>query len=89
MLELNLSNNSIEDSLKKLGLKDFQEKVDSNYTFDSIETTQKYTSKPFTVIDRPINLDKDNFNRLADSIQIAFEGKECTIEVIGKIKDVF
>ena len=41
----------------------------------------------YVVIDRlVVNLDKDNLNRLADSIQIGFfEGNgECAIEVVGK-----
>ena len=91
LFKLNLSNSSIEDSLKKLGLKGFSRiKVDSEIIrLDSIEDYSEInTSKTiYVVIDRlVVNLDKDNLNRLADSIQIAFfEGNgECAIEVVGK-----
>ncbi|MGB1306060.1 MAG: excinuclease ABC subunit UvrA [Flavobacteriales bacterium] len=91
LFKLDLSSNSIEDSLKKLGLKGFSRiKVDSEIIrLDSIEDYSEIdTSKTvYVVIDRlVVNLDKDNLNRLADSIQIAFfEGNgECAIEVIGK-----
>ena len=77
--------------MKKLGLKGFSRiKVDSEIIrLDSIEDYSEIdTSKTiYVVIDRlVVNLDKDNLNRLADSIQIAFfEGNgECAIEVIGK-----
>ena len=91
LFKLDLSSNSIEDTLKKLGLKGFSRiKVDSEIIrLESIEDYSEIdTSKTvYVVIDRlVVNLDKDNLNRLADSIQIAFfEGNgECTIEVIGK-----
>ena len=91
LFKLDLSSNSIEDSLKKLGLKGFSRiKVDSEIIrLDSIEDYSEIdTSKTiYVVIDRlVVNLDKDNLNRLADSIQIAFfEGNgECAIEVVGK-----
>ena len=91
LFKLNLSSNSIEDSLKKLGLKGFSRiKLDSEIMrLDSIEDYSEIdTSKTvYVVIDRlVVNLDKDNLNRLADSIQIAFfEGNgECAIEVVGK-----
>ena len=95
LFKLDLSSNSIEDSLKKLSLKGFSRiKVDSEIIrLDSIEDYSEIdTSKTvYVVIDRlVVNLDKDNLNRLADSIQIAFfEGNgECAIEVVGKkIKD--
>ena len=95
LFKLNLSNSSIEDSLKKLGLKGFSRiKVDADII--RLKNTEDYseidTSKTvYVVIDRlVVNLDKDNLNRLADSIQIAFfEGNGvCAIEVVGKeIKD--
>jgi len=91
LFKLDLSSNSIEDSLKKLGLKGFSRiKVDSEIIrLDSIENYSEIDSSKtvYVVIDRlVVNLDKDNLNRLADSIQIAFfEGNgECAIEVIGK-----
>ena len=91
LFKINLSNSSIEDSLKKLSLKGFSRiKVDSEIIrLDSIEDYSEIdTSKTvYVVIDRlVVNLDKDNLNRLADSIQIAFfEGNgECAIEVVGK-----
>ena len=91
LFKLNLSNSSIEDSLKKLGLKGFSRiKVDSEIIrLDSIEDYSEIDMSKtiYVVIDRlVVNLDKDNLNRLADSIQIAFfEGNgECTIEVVGK-----
>ncbi|MFL2569208.1 MAG: excinuclease ABC subunit UvrA [Flavobacteriales bacterium] len=91
LFKLDLSSNSIEDSLKKLSLKGFSRiKVDFEIKrLDSIEDYSEIdTSKTvYVVIDRlVVNLDKDNLNRLADSIQIAFfEGNgECVIEVIGK-----
>ena len=95
LFKLNLSNSSIEDSLKKLGLKGFSRiKVDAEIIrLKNIEDYSEIdTSKTvYVVIDRlVVNLDKDNLNRLADSIQIAFfEGNGvCTIEVVGKkIKD--
>jgi len=96
LFKLNLSSNSIEDSLKKLGLKGFSRiKVDSEIIrLDSIEDYSEIdTSKTvYVVIDRlVVNLDKDNLNRLADSIQIAFfEGNgECAIEVVGKKNKAF
>ncbi len=91
LFKLDLSSNSIEDSLKKLSLKGFSRiKVDFEIKrLDSIEDYSEIdTSKTvYVVIDRlVVNLEKDNLNRLADSIQIAFfEGNgECAIEVIGK-----
>ena len=91
LFKLDLSSNSIEDSLKKLGLKGFSRiKVDSEIIrLDSIENYSEIDSSKtvYVVIDRlVVNLDQDNLNRLADSIQIAFfEGNgECAIEVIGK-----
>ena len=91
LFKLDLSSNSIEDSLKKLGLKGFSRiKVDSEIIrLDSIENYSEIDSSKtvYVVIDRlVVNLDKDNLNRLADSIQIAFfEGNgECAIEVVGK-----
>ena len=91
LFKLDLSSNSTEDTLKKLGLKGFSRiKVDSEIIrLESIEDYSEIdTSKTvYAVIDRlVVNLDKDNLNRLADSIQIAFfEGNgECIIEVIGK-----
>ena len=95
LFKLNLYNSSIEDSLKKLGLKGFSRiKVDAEIIrLKNIEDYSEIdTSKTvYVVVDRlVVNLDKDNLNRLADSIQIAFfEGNGvCTIEVVGKkIKD--
>ena len=91
LFKLNLSNSSIEDSLKKLGLKGFSRiKIDSEIIrLDCIEDYSEIDTSNtiYVVIDRVIvKLDKDNLNRLADSIQIAFfEGNgECAIEVIGK-----
>ena len=91
LFKLNLSNSSIEDSLKKLGLKGFSRiKIDSEIIrLDSIKDYSEIDTSNtiYVVIDRVIvKLDKDNLNRLADSIQIAFfEGNgECAIEVIGK-----
>ena len=88
LFKLNLSNSSIEDSLKKLGLKGFSRiKVDSEIIrLNSIEDYSEIDMSKtiYVVIDRlVVNLDKDNLNRLADSIQIAFfEGNgECAIEV--------
>ena len=57
--------------------------MDSIEDYSEIDTSKNV----YVVIDRlVVNLDKDNLNRLADSIQIAFfEGNgECAIEVIGK-----
>ena len=96
LFKLDLSSNSIEDSLKKLGLKGFSRikvgaeiiRLDSIEDYSEIDTFKTV----YVVIDRVVvNLDKDNLNRLADSIQIAFfEGNgECAIEVIGKKIKVF
>ncbi len=91
LFKLDLSTNSIDDSLKKLSLKGFSRiKVDSKIMrLDSIEDYSEIdTSKTvYVVIDRlDVNLNKDNLNRLADSIQIAFfEGNGgCAIEVVSK-----
>ena len=96
LFKLNLSNSSIEDSLKKLGLKGFSRiKVDSEIIrLDSIENYSELNTSNtvYVVIDRlVVNLEKDNLNRLADSVQIAFfEGNgECCIEVVGKKIKVF
>jgi len=91
LFKLDLSESSTEDSLKKLSLKGFSRiKVDSEILrLDSIEDYSEICKSKtiYVVIDRlVVNLDKDNLNRLADSIQIAFfEGNgECAIEIVDK-----
>lgn len=95
MFELDFSNSSLEDSIKKLTLTGFSRiKTDSEIIrIDSIVdyTTISSNTRLWVVVDRlMVSNENDNLNRLADSIQTAFfEGNgKCTLDIAGsKIKE--
>jgi excinuclease ABC subunit A len=91
LFKLDLSKNSIQENLDKLSLKGFS-RIKVNTEILRLDSIEDYSAigkdkTIWVVIDRlMVNLENDNLNRLADSIQIAlFEGNgECAIEIVDK-----
>ena len=91
LFKLDLSANTLKESLDKLSLKGFS-RIQIGTEVLRLESIEDYSNiskneSIWVVVDRLVaNTEDDNLNRLADSVQIAFfEGNgECTIETVGK-----